>query len=595
MHRARSSRGWALPIATAVVTVMVLLSTGQTLAAFSSTTSNSGNSLAAAPDWVAPTLARTIAARSSGAGIPGQIRQGTGFYVYAQVTDTGNPASGVSTVTANVSSVAAGVTAASLATTGGPWTIGGLSYNRRSAVITASTPLSTGATYLYSITMTDAAGNSRAVTDNPVTIETYQSVLQATSGLLGHWRLGEQTAVNDTFTDTSGTLLQNHTGEVGATWTRLGSTPNVVVTTAGRIRRGGTGGITYSPSGTTTLPDYTVSANIRVGSSIISGSDAAGILARFSGTSGSENAYVARLTTSNGSTAATWRLERYDNGTATTTQTSNVTLATNTTYALALTVRGSSISLSVNGVPTLSTTDATYTSGGAAIRLGTSGSTSTPTDSSGLHMDNFAVTPLMALDSAGTNHGPYTGSTLGVAGALAGDTDTAASFNGSTDYVSIARGIQDNFSIEFWFRSTQGLNTNAQWWGNAGLVDAEVSGSAADFGVSLRSDGRVVAGVGPNPDTSIVSTGSGFNNGAWHHVVFTRTRASGALTLYVYGASQGTATGSTVALTAPPNITFARIQTGAFYYAGSLDEVAVYTAALSAATISDHYQSGRGA
>ena len=64
-----------------------------------------------------------------------------------------------------------------------------------------------------------------------------------------------------------------------------------------------------------------------------------------------------------------------------------------------------------------------------------------------------------------------------------------------------------------------------------------VTGAANDFGVSLRSDGKVVAGVG-TPDVSIVSTSGGYNDGTWHQVVFTRTKATGALALYVDGAAQ---------------------------------------------------------
>jgi hypothetical protein len=163
------------------------------------------------------------------------------------------------------------------------------------------------------------------------------------------------------------------------------------------------------------------------------------------------------------------------------------------------------------------------------------------------------------------------------------------SFDGVDDYVSVARQVQDDLSVEFWFESTQGLGTNAQWWGNAGLVDAEVAGAANDFGVSLRSDGRITAGTG-TPDASIVSSSAGYNDGNWHHVVFTRTRSSGALNLYVDGVSAGSATGATASLTSPASINFGRIQTGTNYFAGSLDEVATYNVALSQATVTAHYQ-----
>lgn len=197
-----------------------------------------------------------------------------------------------------------------------------------------------------------------------------------------------------------------------------------------------------------------------------------------------------------------------------------------------------------------------------------------------------------AVDSKGTNTGTYNGGpTLGVTGAIAGEASTAVTFNGVNQWVSVSRTIQDDFSIEFWFKSTQGIGTGSQWWSGAGLVDAEVGGGGNDFGVSLRSDGKILAGDGA-PDTSVVTTGS-YNNGAWHHVVFTRTRASGVLSLYVDGAAAGTATGNTVSLTGPASINFGRIQSATNYLAGSLDEVALYTTPLSAATVLSHYNAGR--
>jgi Concanavalin A-like lectin/glucanases superfamily len=193
-------------------------------------------------------------------------------------------------------------------------------------------------------------------------------------------------------------------------------------------------------------------------------------------------------------------------------------------------------------------------------------------------------------DAQGVTSGTYVnGVTLGVAGALGAVDNTAAQFDGLNDYVTVARTISDDFSIEFWFKSTGGVGSGSQWYNAAGLVDAEVGGVTNDFGVSLRADGRILAGVG-NPDVTIVSSTGGYNNGQWHHVVFTRTRSSGATRLYVDAQLQGSATGGTQSLNAPPSIAFGRLQTGIQYYAGTLDEVALYTSVLSAADVTAHYQ-----
>ena len=199
---------------------------------------------------------------------------------------------------------------------------------------------------------------------------------------------------------------------------------------------------------------------------------------------------------------------------------------------------------------------------------------------------------MAAADSKGSNPGTYTNSpTVGVAGAIAGDANTAVQLDGVNDSVSVARTVRDSFSIEFWFKSTQGIGTSPNWQLGAGLVNADVAGTTNDFGLSLRSDGRIVAGTG-NPEVSIVSTAGGYSNNAWHHVVFTRVRSTGALALYVDGAAAGTATGGTQALIAPATITFGRILSGTNYLQGTLDEVAFYNTALSAATVSAHYATG---
>ncbi|HWI30005.1 MAG TPA: LamG domain-containing protein [Microbacterium sp.] len=207
--------------------------------------------------------------------------------------------------------------------------------------------------------------------------------------------------------------------------------------------------------------------------------------------------------------------------------------------------------------------------------------------SSALPMDDITAT---------NNNGTYVGApTMGVGGAIAGDSSTAVQFDGVDDYATATRQISGNFSVELWFKSTQNFSNDfgqphcSNWWQGAGLVDAESSGTLNDFGVSLCS-GKVVAGTG-NPDTSAISPAT-YNDGGWHHVVFTRVQATGALTLYVDGAAVGTATGNTAALTASAVINIGRSASAVHYFNGTIDEVAVYSSVLSPATVAAHYNAG---
>ncbi len=203
----------------------------------------------------------------------------------------------------------------------------------------------------------------------------------------------------------------------------------------------------------------------------------------------------------------------------------------------------------------------------------------------------LATSPMDDI-TATNNNGSYVNTpTMGVGGAIAGDSDKAVLFNGFNEYATATNQLGGNFSIDLWIKSTQnypltGQPHCTQWWQGAGLVDADYGGPASDFGISLCS-GKIVAGTG-SPEVSIATSGT-YNNGAWHHVVFTRTQANGAMALYVDGASAGTATGTLSTLTSQTTLNFGRIATGIQYYAGSLDEVSLYTTVLSPATVAAHY------
>jgi hypothetical protein len=134
---------------------------------FNDTVPNTGNSITAATDWRAPTAGASVIGKTSG-GIVGQIKKGGTYYVYANASDSGNPASGVSTVTANVSSITSGLTAVALSA--GSFTAGGVNYGYRSAALTAGSSLAAG-NVSYSLTLTDVAGNSKAQTGFSVTVD----------------------------------------------------------------------------------------------------------------------------------------------------------------------------------------------------------------------------------------------------------------------------------------------------------------------------------------------------------------------------------------------------------------------------------------
>lgn len=162
----------------------------------------------------------------------------------------------------------------------------------------------------------------------------------------------------------------------------------------------------------------------------------------------------------------------------------------------------------------------------------------------------------------------------------------ALSFDATkSTYVQVPRPVSDDFTIEFWVRTSMTSPTGSAWYQGAGLVDGEMSNVVNDFGVSLLNR-RVAFGVG-NPDVTIQST-TIINDGNWHHIAATRLKSTGLMLLYVDGVQEASSSGTTtnkLSLTAATNMRLGSIQTGAVYFTGQLDEVRMWNTVRSSANI----------
>lgn len=191
-------------------------------------------------------------------------------------------------------------------------------------------------------------------------------------------------------------------------------------------------------------------------------------------------------------------------------------------------------------------------------------------------------------ESGNARHGTYAGGvTLGEAGALTGDVDTAAEFNGSTGYVTVPdaaalRFGTADFSLEFWFRRAAGIAASEFFLAKPG------TGVATSWDCDLTDAGAIRSRVG---SVTIESAG-GLDDGATHHVVISVDRGGNGQ-IYVDGAASGSpqAVGTGDNLNNGEPIQIARRVLGS-YFAGRIDEVALYTTALSAARILVHYNAG---
>jgi signal peptidase I len=168
------------------------------------------------PDVTPPTVASSVISKTT-PYIPGFIRQGGTYFVYANVTDAG---SGVATVRANVATVTTGQT--NVALVAGSYSIGGVTYSYRSASLTANAVLTAGAK-AYTIAATDVATNS--VTQGGFSVTVDNTVPSGTNVQTTNAGVAGQPGLGDAMTLTFSEQIDPQT--VLAGWTGT-STPVVV-------------------------------------------------------------------------------------------------------------------------------------------------------------------------------------------------------------------------------------------------------------------------------------------------------------------------------------------------------------------------------
>jgi hypothetical protein len=131
-----------------------LLAVGISAASFTETQSNL-QTISTAPDWVAPSAGASVIDQVE-SRTAGYVRSNVGYYVYANVADSGNPPSGIASVKADVSNLSSSPTEIPLVA--GSYSADGVSYNYRSTELKAKSSLSAGAK-AYTLELADAAGN----------------------------------------------------------------------------------------------------------------------------------------------------------------------------------------------------------------------------------------------------------------------------------------------------------------------------------------------------------------------------------------------------------------------------------------------------
>jgi RHS repeat-associated protein len=207
----------------------------------------------------------------------------------------------------------------------------------------------------------------------------------------------------------------------------------------------------------------------------------------------------------------------------------------------------------------------------------------------------------------GTTDGTYSNVTLGAAGPLAGSTETAASFNGSTSYASLPANLiadQNYVSIGVWFKAASSTASGVLFGYQADAL-SNSSGNNDPHVPALYVGGNgELYGQLWNGTVEPMSSTVNVDDGNWHYAVLTGSATSQSLWL------DGTEVGTLSGQISPDGMTVDTVGAGFWggswpshyvtegpslvntpigYFDGSIGQVAVYPHPLGGPAIDQQY------
>ena len=189
-----------------------------------------------------------------------------------------------------------------------------------------------------------------------------------------------------------------------------------------------------------------------------------------------------------------------------------------------------------------------------------------------------------AADSVGSNTLVNTGVTYS-----AGKINNGAVFNGSSAYMTDASfpTVTGSYTVAFWFKPASLGSGNRMFasWANGIAIDAD-------------SSTTIHAEIGNGASwltTSANATVPTMSNGTWYYVAYVVT--STGYTIYFNGSSVGSGTWSSdtpVLANATLKPYLGSIQGTSNFYSGMLDEIGIWSRALSSTEVTQLYNGGAG-
>ncbi len=207
-----------------------------------------------------------------------------------------------------------------------------------------------------------------------------------------------------------------------------------------------------------------------------------------------------------------------------------------------------------------------------------------------------AAGPSAADISGGNRPGTYSGGvTYRTASPVNAPDGVGVTFNGSTGNLRTTTAVAapSTYSAELWFRTTTTTGGRLVGFGNA----ATGLSSTYDRQVYMLNTGQLNFGTYSGGFTTITSANR-YNDGRWHQLV--ATQGSAGMVLYV----DGTAVAANAKTTNQAMTGYWRVggdnlaawpnRPTSNYFAGSVDEVALWTTALTAGQVRTHFDASPG-
>ena len=206
--------------------------------------------------------------------------------------------------------------------------------------------------------------------------------------------------------------------------------------------------------------------------------------------------------------------------------------------------------------------------------------------------ESSGTTALNSATSGATYDGTLNGTiTLGQTSVAHGG--SAYDFGGGRVTFGATLGALTEWSVEAWMNYDVAGLSNSHTVGNdlGGWNDDVLIGMGPEGGLGGNGGGEFGVVQQGNPGAVRDGAGAAMTADAWHHVVVTGSTTAGELIVYIDGVAVDTNDSLTNGITFGDNpfVLGAKRASGGNEYNGLLDEVAIYSSALTPTQVSNHF------